>query len=61
MSQKFEKGRSVSAGYCKIPIQYTGIIHPNNKNKELVLMDVMGKNYVACWRNNDRCTAGYVR
>ena len=47
MSLKFEKNRSVSYGYCKIPLFYTGIKHPNNKDKELVLMDRIGPNYTA--------------
>ena len=58
MSRKFEKNRSVSDGYCKIPLYYTGIKHPENKNKELVLMDQIGKNYSAAWRNNKRCSIG---
>lgn len=49
---KFNKNREVSVGYCKIPLYYTGIIHPNNKDKELVLMERLGNNYSACWRNN---------
>lgn len=52
MSLKFERNRSVSEGYCKIPMYYTGITHPRNKNKELVLMDQIGKTFTACWRNN---------
>ena len=51
MSLKFEKDREVSFGYAKIPMYYTGIKHPNNKDKELVLMDSFGKHYSACWRN----------
>ena len=58
MSLKFEKDRSVSFGYVKIPMFYTGLIHPNNKNKELVLMDRLGGNYTACWRNNKLCKVG---
>lgn len=58
MSQKFEENRSVSVGYCKIPLIYTHIFHPNNKNKELVLMDRIGSNYSACWRNNKRSAIG---
>lgn len=52
MSLKFGKNREVSIGYAKIPLYYTGLKHPNNKNKELVLMDRLGDNYTACWRNN---------
>lgn len=58
MSQKFGKNRSVSLSYCKIPLLYTGIKHPNNKNKELVLMDRIGDNYTACWRNNELSKVG---
>ena len=58
MSLKFEKNRSVSYGYCKIPLFYTGIKHPNNKDKELVLMDRIGPNYTACWRNNKTSKVG---
>lgn len=52
MSLKFSKYREVSIGYAKIPLFYTGIKHPHNNNKELVLMDHLGKAYTACWRNN---------
>lgn len=53
MSLKFGKNRSVSEEYSLIPMFYTGIKNPRNKHKELVIMDRMGKNYTACWRNND--------
>lgn len=52
MSLKFEKNRGVPHGYAKIPLFYTGIKSPSNKNKELVIMDRIGKNYTAAWRNN---------
>lgn len=52
MSQKFQKDRAVSTGYAKIPMYYTGIKNPKNSNKELVIMDRIGDNYSACWRNS---------
>lgn len=52
MSFKFGKNREVSAAYATIPLYYTGITHPNNHHKELVLIDRIGGNYTACWRNN---------
>lgn len=52
MSLKFGKDRAVSFGYAMVPLFYTGIKHPHNKNKELVLMDYMGGKFTACWRNN---------
>ncbi len=58
MSLKFEKNRSVSLGYCKIPLFYTNIKHPNNPDKELVIMDIIGDNYTICWRNNKLCKVG---
>lgn len=58
MSHKFDKNRSVSEGYCKIPMYYTPIFHPDNKNKQLVIMDQMGKSYIAAWRNNIRDSIG---
>lgn len=58
MSQKFGKNREVSVGYCKVPMYYTGIKHPANSDKELVLMDAMGHKYTACWRNNRLCKVG---
>lgn len=58
MSRKYGKDRSVSIQYAKIPLYYTRIIHPHNKDKELVLMDRIGDNYTAAWRNNDRCSIG---
>lgn len=60
MSLKFEKNRSVSEGYCLIPLFYTGIKHSNNSDKELVIMDRMGKNFTACWRNNALCKVGIL-
>lgn len=58
MSLKFDKNREVCSSYIKIPLYYTGIKHPNNSNKELVLMDRLGDNYSACWRNNKLDTIG---
>ena len=58
MSLKFGKNREVTMGYAKIPIYYTGIINPSNPNKELVLVDRLGDNYSACWRNNQLCKVG---
>lgn len=58
MSKKFKKHRSVTRAYAKIPLYYTGIIHPNNSDKELVLMDRLGSNYTACWRNNSTDKVG---
>ena len=58
MSYKFDKNRSVSRGYCKIPMYYTGIKNPKNNNKELVIMDRLGKSYTACWRNHETCRVG---
>lgn len=53
MSKKFEANRSVSLGYCKIPICYTNIFKPGEPLKELVLMDKIGNNYEAAYRNNE--------
>ena len=58
MSLKFSKSREVSFGSAKCPLYYTGIKHPNNKDKELVLMDKLGDSYSACWRNNNLCNVG---
>jgi len=52
MSKKFDKDRSVSVSYAKVPLYYTNIKHPENKHKELILMDRIGNSYTACWRNN---------
>lgn len=51
MSRKFEKGRAVDYTYTKIPLAYPGIKHATHPDKELVLMDQMGKHYVAAYRN----------
>lgn len=51
MSRKFDKNRSVDYKYHEIPLKYTGIRHPNNNNKELVLVDDYGKHYIAAYRN----------
>lgn len=58
MSLKFGKNREVTTGYCKIPLYYTGLIHPKNKDKELVIMDRLGDNYTVCWKNNRLCKTG---
>ena len=58
MSNKFGKDRSVSSSYAKIPLYYTGIKHANNADKELVLMDDLGKHYSACYRNKELCKVG---
>jgi hypothetical protein len=58
MSLKFGKNRSVSEGYFRCPMYYTNIIHPKNKHKELVLMDRMGDQYTACWRNDKLSKVG---
>lgn len=58
MSLKFSKNREVKEEYIKIPLYYTGIISPNDKDRELVIMDRIGSNYTACWRNNKLCKLG---
>ena len=56
---KFQKNRSVSEGYFMIPLCYTGLINPKNKNKELVLMESLGNGtYSACWRNSQTNKVG---
>lgn len=52
MSRKFYKNRSVDFAYHAVPLFYSGIMHSNNKGKELVLIDDYGKHYVAAYRNN---------
>lgn len=52
MSKKFHKDRSVKWQYFRVPMYYTFVRHPRNKQKELVLIDDFGKNFVACWYNN---------
>lgn len=52
MSLKFQKDRSVSIAYAKIPLYYTRIFHPHNSHKELVIMDRLGDSYTAWWRNS---------
>lgn len=49
---KFKKDKEVTSSWFMVPSFYTGIIHPNNTNKELVLMEYFGKHWSACWRNN---------
>lgn len=61
MSKKFGKDRSVSESYAKVPIAYTGIKHPTNPNKELVLIDDFGKHYTACWRNRETGRVGITK
>ena len=58
MSLKFEKGRSVNWKYLHIPMMYCGEVPNTNKNKNFVLIDDLGKHYVASWRNCDTCRTG---
>ena len=58
MSEKFKKNRSVDETYMNIPLRYTSILHPQNKNRELVLIDKLGDNYLAAYRNNITCKVG---
>jgi len=58
MSKKFETNRSVPVNYFVMPLYYTGIEHPNNKDKELVLIDDYCNHYVAAYRNNRLCKVG---
>lgn len=51
-AKKFGKDRSVDFSWEKIPMVYTGIIHPNNTNKELVIKEFFGSKVEICWRNN---------
>jgi hypothetical protein len=52
MSLKFEKGRSVDYRYHAIPLQYTGIKHPNDAKKELVLIDDYKTQWLAAYRSD---------
>ncbi len=52
MSNKFEDNRSVDERYLKIPLRYTGILNPSNNNRELILIDFLGDNYLAAYRNH---------
>lgn len=58
MSLKFQKNRSVPFAYHAVPMYYTGIIHPTNKDKELIIVDFLGKHCIAAWRNNKRNMVG---
>lgn len=58
MSYKFGKNHSVDRSYLSVPMYYTGIKHTANKDKELVLIDDMGKHYIAAYRNNELCKVG---
>lgn len=49
---KFGKDRSVDFSWDKIPMLYTGIKHPQNKDKELVVKEFFGSKVEICWRNN---------
>lgn len=50
--KKFGKDRSVDLSWEKVPMQYTGIRHPQNKDKELVIKEFLGDKAEVCWRNN---------
>ena len=58
MSKKFHKYRSVTFDYFAVLIFYPYIMHRNNKNKELVLLDDYGQHFVAAYRNNATCRIG---
>lgn len=58
MAKKFHKDREVPHSYHAVPIYYTGIKHPANKDRELVLVDDHFNHFVAAWRNNKLCRVG---
>ena len=60
MSRKFHKDREVDPSYLHVPLKYTFIKHPTNPDKELVLIDDLGKHYTAAWRNNKTNRVGIV-
>lgn len=53
MSRKFHLNRSVDFIYHAIPIYYTGVRHATDNDKELVLIDDFGSQYIAAYRNNE--------
>lgn len=49
--KKFGKDRSVDFSWEKVPMVYTGIKHPTNPDKELVIKEFFGSKVEVCWRN----------
>lgn len=58
MSLKFGKNRSVYYGYHACPLRYPGIKHATRPQTELVLLDDLGKMYLAAYRNNQTSKVG---
>jgi hypothetical protein len=56
--KKFGKDRSVDSSWEQIPMCYTGIKHPNNPNKELVIKEFFGDKLEIAWRNMKLCKMG---
>lgn len=54
---KFSKNRSVNDRYWAIPIKYCTEV-PASRCKSFVVMDMMGKNVVCAWRNDNLCRVG---
>lgn len=52
MSLKFKKNRSVDFTYHAVPMRYTGIKHPNDASKELVLVDSYKHKWLAAYRSD---------
>ena len=50
--KKFGKNRSVDFSWEKIPMCYTGIKHPQNPDKELIIKEFFGNSVEIAWRNN---------
>lgn len=57
MSLKFNENRSVDSRYLHVPIKYCNQV-PSNGSKEFVLIDCVGRYYVAAWRNENTCRVG---
>lgn len=58
MSKKFTKNRSVDWRYLHVPLKYCNKVPCDNINKEFVLIDDYGKNFLAGYRNNETCRVG---
>jgi len=67
MSLKFEKCRSVDFRYHAVPLNYTGVTHPSNKQRELVLLDwypkgtenkPQGGTFLCAWKNHNTGKVG---
>jgi len=54
-------GKDLDSSMFHVPMKYTRVIHPSNKNKELVIVDIIKNMAIIAWNNNSRCRIGILK